>query len=205
MSMQVNLGICSIFWRDTNDQSFTSWPWIGHIMCDVLNFKDYCMGVCIRLIWKHPSLNNIHLGTWLIHLYLLLFFFCFGVHLTLIFESIEVWLLKFRVTSECIVKPLNSTMQDIQDINNLFGFFWMFKHYPSKFGKFSLKIGWKTICQIWPLHNLSIVQCTMGELKNGVKSSQLWRIISLWILAQNLPNLAQSCLNSPKTQINTNI
>ena len=48
-------------------------------------------------------------------------------------------------------------------------------------------------------------QCTMGKLKNWVKSSQLWRIISLWILAQNLPNLAQSCLNSPKTQINTNI
>ena len=47
--------------------------------------------------------------------------------------------------------------------------------------------------------------CTMGKLKNGVKSSQLWQIISLWILAQNLPNLAQSCRNSPKTQINTNI
>ena len=34
-----------------------------------------------------------------------------------------------------------------------------------------------------------------GEVKN----SQLWQIISLWILAQILPNLAQSCPNSPKT------
>ena len=54
-------------------------------------------------------------------------------------------------------------------------------------------------------HPWLLSQCTMGKLKNGVKSSQLWRIISLWILAQNFPNLAQSCLNSPKTHMNTNI
>ena len=40
----------------------------------------------------------------------------------------------------------------------------------------------------------------MGKLKNGVKSSQLWKIISLWILVKSSPNLAQSCHNSPKTQ-----
>ena len=45
----------------------------------------------------------------------------------------------------------------------------------------------------------------MQKLKSGVKSSQLWQIISPWILAQNFPNFAQSCLNSPKTQINANI
>ena len=58
----------------------------------------------------------------------------------------------------------------------------------------------RKVKQIQPIR-----QCTMGKFKNGVKSSQLWQIISLWILAQNLPNLAQSCLNSPKTQINTYI
>ena len=44
--------------------------------------------------------------------------------------------------------------------------------------------------------------CTMGKLKNGVKSSKLWQIISLSILIQNF---AHSSLNSPITQINTNI
>ena len=37
----------------------------------------------------------------------------------------------------------------------------------------------------------------MGKLKNWVKSSPLWQIISLWSLAQNWPNLAQSCLKKP--------
>ena len=48
-------------------------------------------------------------------------------------------------------------------------------------------------------------QCTMGKLKNRVKSCQLWQIISPWILTQKFPNFAHSCINSSKTQINTNI
>ena len=47
--------------------------------------------------------------------------------------------------------------------------------------------------------------CTMGKLKNLVKSSQLSQIISLSILIQNFQNFAHSSLNSPITQINTNI
>ena len=35
--------------------------------------------------------------------------------------------------------------------------------------------------------------------------SQLWQIISAWILVQNFPNFGQSCLNSPKIQVNSNI
>ena len=45
--------------------------------------------------------------------------------------------------------------------------------------------------------------CTMQQLKNWVKSSKL--IISLWILTQKFRNFAQTSLNSPKTQIKTNI
>ena len=41
-------------------------------------------------------------------------------------------------------------------------------------------------------------------VENGVKSSRLWQIISLWILTQNFQKFAQSSLNSPKTQIKTN-
>ena len=43
------------------------------------------------------------------------------------------------------------------------------------------------------------LHCTMRMLKNRFKSSQLWQIISRWILAKNLPNFGQSCLKSPKT------
>ena len=39
---------------------------------------------------------------------------------------------------------------------------------------------------------------TMGKLKNGVKSSWLWQIISLWMLTQKFQNFVQSSLNSPK-------
>ena len=53
--------------------------------------------------------------------------------------------------------------------------------------------------------NITSHHCTMGKLKNGVKSSQLWQIISLSILIQNFQNFAHSSLNSPITQINTNI
>ena len=45
------------------------------------------------------------------------------------------------------------------------------------------------------------VHCTMQQLKNGVKSSRLWQIISLWILTQKFPNFSHSSLDSPKTQI----
>ena len=38
-------------------------------------------------------------------------------------------------------------------------------------------------------------------VENGVKSSRIWQIISLWILTQNFQKFAQSSLNSPKTQI----
>ena len=48
-------------------------------------------------------------------------------------------------------------------------------------------------------------QCTMGKLKNVVKSSQLLQIISLSILIQKFRNFPHSSLNSPISQINTNI
>ena len=38
----------------------------------------------------------------------------------------------------------------------------------------------------------------MGKLKNGMKSSQLWQIISPLIFIENLWNFAQSFLNSSK-------
>ena len=50
-----------------------------------------------------------------------------------------------------------------------------------------------------------ILQCTMGKLKNRIKSSQLWQLISPWILTQKFPSFAHSFLNSPQTKINTNI
>ena len=50
-----------------------------------------------------------------------------------------------------------------------------------------------------------MIQYTMGKLKNGVKSSQLWPIISLAILIPKFQNFAHSSLNFPITQINTNI
>ena len=46
--------------------------------------------------------------------------------------------------------------------------------------------------------NHSIDQCIMDELKNGVKSSQLWRIISPPIFNEHLPN---SVFKHPKCQI----
>ena len=76
---------------------------------------------------------------------------------------------------------------------------WSFSNLEFQTG--SLWIQPDAECEQW----YHVDHCTMGKLKNGVKSSQLWWIISLWIWAQNLPNLAQSCLNSPKTQMNTNI
>ena len=42
-------------------------------------------------------------------------------------------------------------------------------------------------------------QCTMGKLKNRVKSSQLWQ--PPWILTQKSRNFAHSSLNSPQTKI----
>ena len=45
----------------------------------------------------------------------------------------------------------------------------------------------------------------MQKLKNRIKSSQLWQIISLWISIQKFQNFAHSSLNSPFTQIDTNI
>ena len=47
-------------------------------------------------------------------------------------------------------------------------------------------------------HTMSNHQCTMGKLKNGVNSGQLWQIISPLIFIVNLWNIAQSCLNSSK-------
>ena len=49
-------------------------------------------------------------------------------------------------------------------------------------------------CQCHSLHY------SMGKLKNRVKSSQLWQIISPWILTQKIPNFAHTCINSSKTQ-----
>ena len=40
----------------------------------------------------------------------------------------------------------------------------------------------------------------MNKLKCGVKSSQLWQIISPWMLNQKFPNFVHSSLNSPQTQ-----
>ena len=77
-----------------------------------------------------------------------------------------------------------------------------------RFNNLKIQFSWYWISSVFSILATtegSETHCTMGKLKNWVKSSQLWRIISLWILDQNLPNLAQSCLNSPKTQINTNI
>ena len=45
----------------------------------------------------------------------------------------------------------------------------------------------------------------MGKLKNVVKSSQLWQIISLWMSIQKFQNFAHSSFNSPFTQTKTNI
>ena len=54
-----------------------------------------------------------------------------------------------------------------------------------------------------PVPNFDVTpwsQCTMGKMKNGVKSSQLWQIISPWMLNQKFPNFVHSSLNSPQTQ-----
>ena len=42
------------------------------------------------------------------------------------------------------------------------------------------------------------IQCTMVKLKNGVKSSQLWQIISPTIFNKNLPNFERWCKNIQK-------
>ena len=47
-------------------------------------------------------------------------------------------------------------------------------------------------------HIEGISQCTMVKLKNGVKSSQLWQVISSLIFIKNLWNFAQSCLKFSK-------
>ena len=46
----------------------------------------------------------------------------------------------------------------------------MFLHNPSKFGKFSLKIGGEIICQSWPLFNLfsQLTHCALLQLFSQV-------------------------------------
>ena len=48
---------------------------------------------------------------------------------------------------------------------SFFGIFWMFIHHPSKFGKFSLKIGGEIIFQSWPLFNLfsQLTHCALSD------------------------------------------
>ena len=60
---------------------------------------------------------------------------------------------------------------------------------------------WRYKClEVWRYQCLGVWrhQCTMVKLKNGVKSSQLWQIISPLIFIESLWNFAQSCLNSSK-------
>ena len=45
---------------------------------------------------------------------------------------------------------------------------------------------------------LGLIQCTMRKLKNGVKSGQLWQIISPPIFNENSPNLEGWCKNIQK-------
>ena len=47
-------------------------------------------------------------------------------------------------------------------------------------------------------HSSKAIQCTMGNLNTGVKSSQLWKLISPWILTQKFQYIPQRSLNSPK-------
>ena len=56
-------------------------------------------------------------------------------------------------------------------------------------------------CRIIPKRWMEVVcpQCTMGKLKNGVKRSQVWQIISPSIFNQNLSNFERWCLNSQKS------
>ena len=55
-------------------------------------------------------------------------------------------------------------------------------------------------CRMIPKRWMEVVcpQCTMGKLKNGVKRSQVWQIISPSIFNQNLSNFERWCLNSQK-------
>ena len=46
------------------------------------------------------------------------------------------------------------------------------------------------------------LQCTMVKLKNGVKSSQLWQIISPSIFNENLPKFERWRINIQKIKIN---
>ena len=65
---------------------------------------------------------------------------------------------------------------------------------PSTFEEKKCSKKWKCYSH----HTMSNHQCTMGKLKNGVNSGQIWRIISPLIFIANLWNIAQSCLNSSK-------